>query len=158
MSEPDQLPDRTAASLMQLASVGEPRPIDMLLDRLTDPDGAQWFNQSIRRDSKASVLWPDGRYSSHGVTLERMRSLKQHAKVIAGAGGFESTLRGTGLYFTATGVARVVLDQRISSHDDTVLAPIFADLSEAVPSPWRELFDEAARACASTDQRPDPRA
>lgn len=126
------------------------RPIDMLVDRLSDEDGAAWLEQSLRAiltDSELRLL------QDNGVTIAEIAAIKLRAKQrAAGAPNHQEHLAAIACYCLAVARGLLSCDQLLSSRSGEEWAELFAGLAGDLPEPWRDMVSRAAERALNVEQ------
>lgn len=136
--------DEQDTRLLSVGVRGPRRPVDALIECLEREAGHPWFErvldvlvrQAVDRSADAML---DGL-----MTLEELRRAKSAAKVgMRGAVGPEEAAGATALYFCAIASALAHHGERITARTDDDLLPVLADLADAVPARWRDMFQQS---------------
>lgn len=148
------LPNETVTRLLQLGLAGPRRPVDALVDRLSMPDGASWFTQSLQRhplknigDAEATLV--------HGradlVALERLKEASK--RLLHDAINENDRLTGLAGYFLAVAAALRHHNRIICSRSAEELHSVMLDLAAVAPAPWSDLLSAAALKAAPGEAR-----
>jgi len=147
-----ELTPGTMTGLLKMGLIEKQRPVDRLLDRLLEVDGADWFSEVIKEEPFITVF-ADPKTMCEGV-VERLelKSLKSKGKrMCAPERGPEDRLRGTLAYMLSVAAGLVHRDEYMSSQPTSVIEPVLVDRSASVPEPWSGLFAAAGRVAGSLD-------
>jgi len=141
--EPDQ-----ASRLLRVGLRGPARPVDRLLDRLAEPDGATWLDGVLSEGPLAVLVEP----APSDLTPDHLRALKEMGKTAAmRADTRDATLRAMVGYFFSIAAGLAQFGQNISSRSAEELDPILMDLAAVSPSGWSAIFERAWSALGSDD-------
>lgn len=152
----DTLSARSAARLLLLGLDEPVRPVDQLLDRLSRPNGAEWFAGLVRdwnlapAGPVAELGLPDVLIAEGQATLDQLMRIKQRCStLLAQSQDDASRLRATAGYFMSIAAGLAHHQQLISSRSPKDLLPVLSDLAAVTPQPWSNLFLRAVRSLAA---------
>ncbi len=140
--ESRDLTDSQASQLLRMGISGPRRPVDDVIDRLGEPDGAEWFNALM-----ATATGRSGgvRAFEDRLSVEELVAVKERAKTsVVEAVTKDEAAAATAAYFVAVAMALVHHGAMISSQPRDELTAVLADLAAAAAAPWAELLMEAA--------------
>lgn len=120
------------------------RPIDLLLDRLAETDGREWFTNTLRAVYASAELDTDGIAGGTVPDLQALKRIKSDAKKrVASVGDSRGQLSAMLGYFVTVGLALAFHGERICSRKRGELDPILLDLASACPEPWSDFLSRA---------------
>jgi len=133
-----------ASRLLRVGLRGPARPVDRLLDRLAEEDGAKWLRGVLSDDPLGLLASATADRAEAGITLDALKSLKQIGKTSAmRADTRDATLRAMVGYFFSVGTGLAMFRENISSRSAEELDPILMDLASVSPPEWSALFEKA---------------
>lgn len=133
----DQTAQLLAASLSQAN-----RPIDVLVDRLSEPDGETWLSASLQRvlDARDIELLGGTSVSEAEIAAVKSRAKRQ----LAQATNYQEHVAALACYCLSVARGLVSCNRLLSSRSGEEWAEFFADLAAELPAPWRETVSRAA--------------
>jgi hypothetical protein len=133
-----------AAGLLAEGLTGPRRPIDALLDRLYQPDGAAWLEAALGEVmSKPEVA----ELRSGGCGLGRLIALKERAKtLIADAATERAALGALASYTLCVAAALAQHNAPISSRSMQEWMGVLTEFAGVAPPAWRAQLTSAAAA------------
>ena len=128
-----------------LFGMGRRRPIDELIDRLSESDGPRYLEQVLMPGLQRAHGPALQRLIDRSATLEELITIKQQAKTLHAAGETE-TQRHIAMagYFFAVGTALILYNKLICSRPRAELQPIMLDLATVTPPPLSDIIQRAA--------------
>ncbi len=133
-----------ATSLLRLGMVGPRRGVDVVIDRLRMPDGAQWLESSLlvfaASAEQARAMLIDG-----SAPIERLGEAKErHKQAMLASGPASERQRAILLYYLciAAGLAHHARSLTTQPRDEVNVALL--DLAVALPEPWSLMLARAA--------------
>jgi len=143
---PDTLIDAEHASrLLRVGLRGPSRPVDRLLDRMAEPDGAAWLARILADRSLAVLSAATDDETWKTLTPDDLVSLKEVKKTAAvRANSPEATLKALVGYFFSIALALAFFERNISSRGAEELSPALMDLASVTPPDWSSIFERAA--------------
>jgi hypothetical protein len=146
-SEFANLTELDASRLLQLGLSGPRRPVDALIDRLSQLDGHRWLESALTV-GPASVFEDPENALIHGrATLDQLKQMKDGGKsLMKQSRDRETRLIAIAGYFVAIAAAMAHYGNRICSREREELNPILLDLAAVAPNKWSELLSRAALA------------
>ncbi len=133
-----------ASRMLRVGLAGPERPIDRLLDRLSDDDGAAWLRDVLSDGALAILDSVVAARRDRTVTVEALTTLKEQCKsAVVGRRDPEASLRAMVGYFFAIAAAIAVFGTIISSRGADELEPILTDLASVTPPDWSSVFERA---------------
>jgi len=137
-----QLTTDQTAQLLHASLSQSLRPIDMLVDRLSEADGGAWLNRSLRQVLDASEIEMLG---GTAVSEAAIAAVKSRAKRrLAAAPTHQEHVAALACYCLAVARGLVSCNRLLSSRSGEEWAELFADLAGELPPPWRETVSHAA--------------
>ncbi len=134
-----------ATSLLQMVLAGTRRPVDDLIERLSETDGSAWFRAAIKRSPFGTRVAQSIKTSDAAPDLETLIAAKQDSKqVLHRAADRDAWLVGLAGYLLAIASAAVHHGAVISSTSSHELAGSLLDLATVAPEPWSDLLGRAA--------------
>lgn len=138
------LDDVAIGRLLELGLPETPRPVDVLIDRLSRSDGTAWFERFVIKGPLSVVPEPDGLVTGVSLTLASAEDAKEAGKrVLNESCSEDERLGGLAAYFIACSASLAHFNTTISSRPVTSLAIVLLDLAGAVPEPWNSLLEQA---------------
>lgn len=134
-----------ATRLLSLGLSNDRRPIDDLIDRLDEPDGARWLERVLtaRSADVNAALTPA--LSSPQTNLALLKAVKERGKtLVKETASGESRLEGLAIYFLALAAALVHHQRLISRQRMAEVRDVMLDLAAVAPTPWSDLLTRAA--------------
>jgi len=134
-----------AHRLLTLGLTVSSRPVDIVLDRLNEPDAASWLNATLDAAETAldQPLRPALRAGDGGV--EALIAIKDGAKAsLSGETKDGDPAAGVLLYFLAVAAAQAHHGVLISSQPKNEVAETLGELAAALPEAWSRVCDQAA--------------
>ena len=151
-------PALTEVGVTRLLQVGlnKPRrPVNDLVDRLLEPDGAQWLSRILHTGPIATHGLPKELLCDGHATMDQLMAIKGESKeLLQGSGGREArggADRAAALmgYMLAVAAALLHHGQMISSRPRSELDAVLLELADVTPGEWAGLLRRAARVPAS---------
>ena len=141
-----------ASRMLRVGLAGPERPIDTLLDRLSDDDGAAWLRDVLSDGAMAILGAVVAARHDETVTVESLTALKEQCKsAVVRRRDPEASLRAMVGYFFAVAAAIDRFGTNISSRGADELAPMLMDLASVTPPDWSSVFE---RALSVVSERP----
>ncbi len=137
----------TASKLMRLGISRSRRPVDDLIDRLREPDAAEWLDTALRSGPIPDDGAPVALLVEGTATAEDLVSLTERSKALlrtAGAGS--QRLPGVAGYFLSIAAALRHHGVLITDRSRDELDPVLLDLAEAAPAPYGDMLSAATLA------------
>ncbi len=130
------------------------RPIDILLERLSRADGAEWLESALQ-NGPASAFGSARTYLADGqASLEQLSFMKQQSKrLLADRQDSPSRLRATIGYFFSIASALAHYQEVITARSSQELRPVLDDLAAVTPPTWSAMFQLAAASLAAKSDR-----
>jgi hypothetical protein len=142
-AQPGELSAAEAAQVLSLGLAGPRRPVDELLERLREPDGVAWLERAMQHEPELHRA-ADATAADRPIPLDRLNDIKERSKErIAGAATVDEAMRGLAVYCTCVAAALAHHGTLISSQPREQWDLLLIDLTEGMPSPWRELLRAA---------------
>ena len=133
-----------ASRLLRLGISDAARPVDDLLDRLTEPDGPSWLAGVLTDGPTGSYGCPEQSLAGGAISLEQLRSLKQQGAELASSASSEvARLTALVCYFFAVASGLAHFGHNLTSRSGSELIPILDDLAAVTPPIWAALFKRA---------------
>lgn len=133
-----------ASRLLRVGLRGPARPVDRLLDRLAEEDGAKWLHGVLSDGSLDLLASATVDRGGADITLDALKSLKEIGKTSAmRADTRDATLRAMVGYFFSVGTGLAMFRENISSRSAEELDPILMDLASVSPPEWSAMFEKA---------------
>lgn len=144
---------RQATVVTELLSLGlaKRRPIDRVIERLGEPDAAEWIAASLIKPpfSSSDIVFTQG---DHALELDSLVRLKDEAKRMVNKGdGADDHTRGLLGYFFAVAFGLALHDRMISSYPPDTVRASLVDLAGVMPDPWRSTFETAVERAMAMD-------
>lgn len=138
-----------ATSLLQMGLAGTRRPVDELIERLSESDGTGWFRAAIKRGPFGVRVAASIKQSDKGAErvpdLETLIAAKQESKqLLHRAADKDAWLVGLASYLLAIASAAVHHKSVISATPAEELSGSLLDLATVAPEPWSDLLGRAA--------------
>ena len=132
----------TALRTLLLGIKGPERPVDELLKRMRQFDGAQWFGYCMTMLFAAPTA---AQLAGAAPSIEQLTAMKErHKTIIAEAATFSVSRESLAGYFACVAAALALHKSSISSRPAEEWLPLFIELADAAPPAWRRLFEDAA--------------
>ncbi len=137
--------DLSEAQANLLFGLGRRRPVDELIDRLSEDDGPTFFEDTLMPGLISAYGGLVERMVDRSATLDELVEIKEKAKALkVGAEGEPQRLVAMAGYFFAVGTALILHNKLICSRPRTELQPIMLDLATVTPPPLSEIIEKAA--------------
>ena len=139
-----------ASRLLRVAISGPDRPVDDLLCRLAESDGAAWLTEALTA-GPVGTFGPPQRVLCEGtLTLDQLLSIKKDSTALAAkAPDPPARLAAMAGYFFAVAAGLAHFGRNTSSRKREQLEPTLLDLAAVTPEVWSKLFVHAAAALSS---------
>jgi hypothetical protein len=127
--------------LLSLGLSGKREPIDELVDRLRQPDGAPWLRAALARGPLSELGPLEELLAAGSAKLSQMEELKKRSNaLLENPAERDAFLSGMACYFFSIAAALVHHRRLITSQTREKLDPVLKKLARAVPEPWAELL------------------
>ena len=141
---PPSMPLGTATQLLRLGLTGPRRPVDDLIDRLGEPDGANWLIEALDQGVLAGLGSAVGQLAEGEATVEQLAEIKERSQSQLRTGlDRDSRLAGIAGYFLTLAAGLRHHGHALSSRSRDDLDPVLLDLATVAPSPFSELLSDA---------------
>lgn len=138
-----------ASRFLRLGLSRPDRPVDDLIKRLRQPDGAQWLASALVEVLGGSADSPGRKLLDPGTPLVELTQLKERSTDFARrASDSESWLMGMAGYFLSIGAALVHHSSLITSRSRDEVTRTLRQLAETTSPPWSSLLKRAAELVA----------
>ena len=127
-------PSRTA-HLLGLALSQRERPIDRVIARLREPDGATWVEQAIETVGREMSM-PLRAMLLDGAPLEQLRIAKESVKRQSKTAEAEQKMAGTLAYFLLIATAMARHGKIISAQPTAQVRAVLVGLADCVPTQY----------------------
>ena len=153
MEPPRGLPGRGAgpiekkrlSRLLQLGLVRPKGDVEKLIERLSLPDGGEWFRSVVESGFLASWGDPKRTFLEGGATVEMLSSIKDESKkAFSRPGDPDRSMAAIAGYLFSVAAALVRHGVLISSLPREEVDSILLDLAVAAPAPWGDFLGQAA--------------
>ena len=125
--------------------MGRRRPVDELIDRLSEADGDRYFRGTLMPGLQRAYGPAIDRLVERSASLDDLITIKQQAKALHAAAESEAQrLIAMAGYFFAVGTALILFNKLICSRPRAELQPIMLDLATVTPPPLSEIIERAA--------------
>ncbi|MFZ4574826.1 MAG: hypothetical protein ACOYN0_10545 [Phycisphaerales bacterium] len=129
------------SKLLRLGISGPTRPVDELIGRLEQPDGAEWLLRQFTEPGLGVLADPHG-----ACDLPALKAAKESGKKLLGRpGSRDERLRGLLAYFLSIAAALHRFGSNISTRPLSDIEPVLADLATTVPEPWQSVLAHVSR-------------
>jgi hypothetical protein len=133
-----------ASRMLRLGIHGPARPVDNLLDRLAEPDGATWLRGVLAMEGVAALATIPTPTGKESLVVGELTQIKESSKAAAIRGGSHvALLKAMVGYFFAIAGAFALFQTNISSRSSAELEPILIDLASVAPPDWSVVFERA---------------
>lgn len=147
MSAPErEISTEQASRLLRIGLTNPARPVDALLERLAQPDGATWLTATLVSGPAAAFGSPEELLAGGKATLDQLRAIKQAGTKQALGEAYGAHWPAMICYFFAVGAGLAHFGVNLSSRPPEDLEAVFLDLAAVTPPAWSELFVRAATA------------
>lgn len=141
---PEDISVDAASRLLKLGLGGRRRPVDDLIDRLHEPDGARWLTQALDAGPLEGIGDAEAIFLNGEGGLAKLTAIKERSKVILDRPrDRDERLAGLAAYFLsiAAGLRHhgKVIGGRGREDRNTVLL----DIAAAAPAPFSEMLGKA---------------
>lgn len=137
-----ELTNDQATALLQVGLAGTSRPIDALMDRLSEERDHAWLQRTLSTMFSKTDL---AALQSGDADVRTLDAMKQQAKeLLSEADSQEPQLAALAGYFTAVAAGLAHHDTLLSSRPGEEWAEMLADMAGLVNNGWRALFAAAA--------------
>ncbi len=144
-SEFANLSELDASRLFQIGLCGPRRPVDALIDRLSQLDGHHWLDSALSTGTASMFEDPENALIRGSATLDQLKRMKEEGKsVIKRSRDRETRLNALASYFLAIAAAMVHHRNLICSRRRDELNPVLLDLASVAPGKWSDLLSQAA--------------
>lgn len=134
-----------ASHLLELGLSGPKRPIDRLIDRLSQPDAFLWLEKNLLSGPAGAFGDPLVYLVEGKATLDQLIAIKQTSKSLLGASpGDEANLTALAGYFFAVAAALVHHQTVICSRPRDEMTTALLDLAAVAAEPWATLLSDAS--------------
>ena len=138
------LPLDTATELLRLGLSGPRRPVDDLVDRLSEPDGAEWLIRALEDKALGGRGSAVEQLAEGRATIDQLAEVKDRSQRLLRTGPDQDTLlAGIAGYFFALAAALLHHGRALSSRSRDELDPVLLDLATVAPSPFSEMLSDA---------------
>ena len=146
-SEFADLTELDASRLLQLGLSGPRRPVDGLVERLSQLDGHRWLESALSRGPACTFEDPESALIHGGATLDQLKEMKEDCKsLMKQSRDQETRLIALAGYFLAIAAAMAHYENCICSREREELDPILLDLASVAPGDWSNLLSRASLA------------
>ena len=133
------------SGLLRIAVNDKQRPVDLLIDRLTQPDAEHWFNGALQQPPAEPTEDLQDLLIRGAADLDQLNARKDAAKKIFGSAR-EADQRSTGLlhYLLVISAGLEHHGRLLSSQPRGELSAVLLELAMSLPEPWNDFVAEAA--------------
>lgn len=137
----DLAPD-AARQVLNIGLKGPQRPVDDLIRRMRQFDGAQWFGMCMTMLFNKPA---HDQLSAEHLSLEQLVDMKERSKtMVAEAASSSESREALARYCACVAAALSMHKMTISSRPVTEWINLFVEIADAAPPVWRALFEDAA--------------
>lgn len=131
---------QTAVTMLSMGLVGERRPLDKLIERLSRDPHHQWLYEMMRRQDRLLPIACQSMLDG-SATVPQLTRVKELSKSeIAAAETTEYALAALATYCLSVGSALAHHGVLISSQPREEWDALLIDLADVMPQAWRELL------------------
>ncbi len=143
--DPEALPLASASRLLRLGLTEQDRPVDELIRRLEEPDGAAWLPRTLAAHAGLGDRAQIETFIAPGADLNRLHQLKESGKKsLARHASGDARLAAIALYFLSVAAALRHHQSLICSRPRDEVTAVLLDLAAATAEPWSTMLSEAA--------------
>ena len=136
----------TASTLLRLG-LDQHRPVDRLIDRLSEADGGSWLESALSWGPMQGHCSPRDLLLAGGADLELLKRIKERGKaMVKSAVSNDEQLAGLAGYFFAVAAALRWHGRLIANRARGEVAEILLDLAAVAPQPYQDLLGRAMSA------------
>lgn len=134
-----------ASRLLQLGLHTPDRPIDLLIDRLNQPDGQNWLDVQLSENPISKFGAPQQLFVKGEITLDQLQQIKSDCKKLLSTHHDNlSRMQATIGYFFSIAASLLHYNKLISNRKREEIKAAMNDLSAITSDPWPEFFKSAA--------------
>ncbi len=149
---PEDIPVDTATKLLRLGLGGRRRPVDDLIDRLHEADGAAWLSRALNAGPLHGIGAADAMLLEGKASVATLAAIKERSKVILERPrDREERLAGLAGYFLSIAAGLRHHGKVIGGRGREERDAVFLDLAAAAPPAWSEMLGAATMARAGDE-------